>query len=102
MKLKQKSDYDSRHGTRPLADIPDDTKVWVTTRGAQSPGQVTAHANTPRSYLVDTPTGTIRRNRAHLTVMQSSDRTGPADTQDRSPIMTRSRTGTRIIPPERL
>ena len=31
LKQKQRLDYDARHGTRPLADIPEDTRVWVTT-----------------------------------------------------------------------
>ena len=34
LKAKQKANYDSRHGTRPLAEIPDDTPVWVTTDGS--------------------------------------------------------------------
>ena len=93
LKQKQKSNYDSRHGARPLADIPNDTQVWVTTSGTQAPGQVTAHADTPRSYLVTTPTGVIRRNRTHLTVNPDTQSVDTPDDHDRSPIMTRSRTG---------
>ncbi len=98
LKQKQKQNYNSRHGTRPLADIP---QVWVTTSGTQAPGQVTAHADTLRSYLVTTPTGVIRRNRAHLTVNPDTQSVDTPDDHDRSPIMTRSRTGTRVTPPNR-
>ena len=107
LKQRQKEDYDNRHGTRPLIDIPDDTKVWVTTNNEHTSGRVMSHANTPRSYLVETPTGQIRRNRAHLTVRpdpNSPDCTNPTShtsTTIRSPIMTRSRTGTNIVPPNR-
>ena len=107
LKQKQKEDYDTRHGTRPLADIPEETEVWVTTNNTHTPGRVTAHANTPRSYLVETPAGQVRRNRAHLTVRpdpQPSDPVNPTSQTlipTRGPIMTRSRTGTEIVPPNR-
>lgn len=106
-KQKQKQEYDRRHGVRPLPEIPADSDVWVNTDGQRTPGQVVARADTPRSYLVETPQGQLRRNRAHLSVMpdgrQSSSNTDrQRPTQTRSPIQTRSRTGTRIGPPERL
>ena len=105
LKQKQKIDYDTRHGTRSLAD---NTKVWVTTPNAEAPGCVTAHADAPRSYLVETPTGQVRRNRAQLNIRpdsQSFNRTSQSDTTSaptRTPVMTRSRTGTNIVPPDRL
>ena len=108
LKAKQKANYDSSHGPRPLAEIPDDTTVWVTTENQHSPGRVAAHADAPRSYLVQTPVGQIRRNRAHLTIRpdpESPDRKDPTETTTgatRSPIMTRSRTGSCITPPARL
>ena len=108
LKAKQKANYDSRHGTRPLAEIPDDTPVWVTTDGSHYPGHVTAQTDAPRSYLVQTPAGQIRRNRVHLAVRpdpEAPSRTDPAETTasaTRSPVMTRSRTGTDIAPPTRL
>ena len=38
LKEKQKANFDSRHGVRPLAEIPDDTQVWVTTDNRSSAG----------------------------------------------------------------
>ena len=105
LKDKQKEDYDSRHGIRPLADIPDGTPVWTRTDDDYSPGQVTSHADTPRSYQVETPSGQIRRNRAHLTIRPDVEQPNCSDTPSnptRSPVMTRSRTGTAIAPPDRL
>ena len=108
LKAKQKSNYDTRHGTRALVDIPDDAPVWVRTDDHTTPGRVITHADAPRSYLVETPSGQIRRNRAHLTVRpdtEPSDTADPVDTSStptRSPIMTRSRSGAAIVPPNRL
>ena len=93
-KRRQKSDFDRSHRTRPLANIPEDTEVWIRTVNQQIPGQIAITANTPRSYIVDTQNGQqIRRNRLHIT---------PMPRQNRSPIQTLSRTGIRINPPERL
>lgn len=103
MKHKQKIDYDARHGTRVLADIPDNTEVWVTTSNSRLPGRVTAQGDTPRSCLIETTSGEIRRNRVQLNIRpdsQSSSHT--SQTPTRSPIMTRSRSGTYVGPPDRL
>ena len=99
-KEKQKRDYDRRHRTLPLSPIPDETDVWITSGTQPVPGRVVLPANTPRSYLIDTPSGRVRRNRQHLNVMP--DNTEHSDS-DPSPnrIMTRSQTGTAIRPPDR-
>ena len=66
---------------------------------------VVANADSPRSYIVETPNGLVRRNREHLNVMSGSreppEQTQP-QTQPRSPIMTHKRTGTPIVAPDRL
>ena len=102
-KERQKRDYDERHRVRPLPEIPNGTDVWVTTDGKARPGQVLSPAGAPRSYVVDTSAGHIRRNRSQLNVMPdincSTDTTTP--TTSRSPIMTRSRTGTAVTLPDR-
>lgn len=62
--------------------------------------------NTPRSHIVQTRTGQVRRNRSHLNIdqqpTQDDDNSLSRSTNDRSPIQTRTRTGTPILPPERL
>ena len=105
LKLRQKADFDHRHRVRPLPEIPENTDVWVNTGEQRIPGRVSGHANTPRSYLVDTPHGQLRWNRAHINPIPNTTSAPATESQannDRSPIMTHSRTGTRIAPPERL
>lgn len=101
-KAKQKENFDRRHGARSLTPLPDDSEVWVTTDDQTMPGRVVTPADAPRSYLVDTPHSQVRRNRRHLNPRAPTDET-PAETSDPtpSPIMTRSRTGTTVRPPDR-
>ena len=101
-KQRQKADYDRRHRTYPLPPIPNDTEVWVTSGTTPSPGRVTAYSSTPRSYIVETPQGEMRRNRLHLNVVpngqslvNSSSSTSPVN---RNRPVTRSVTGTAIHP----
>ena len=101
-KEKQKADYDRRHRVRDLQAIPDHTDVWVTTDSHRTSGRVVTSAGTPRSYIIETPSGEIRRNRSHLNINPARAETSTSTQQDRSPIMTRSRTGASIIPPDRL
>ena len=105
-KASQKHNYDDRHRVRELPPLPDKLPVWVDSQGKQVPGQITQQAATPRSDLVETPSGEVRRNRSHLRVRientahdsnRSNDSTEPTNT-----IQTRSRTGTAIHPPDRL
>ena len=52
-----------------MPDIPEDTDVWIRSENKSQKGRVVAHANEPRSYLVDTLTGKLRRNQPHLQVV---------------------------------
>ena len=108
-KLKQKRNYDRRHRVRELPSIPDDQQVFVRTKDKITSGTVIAPATAPRSSMVSTPSGQTRRNRSHLKVQPtdlpnevSTTDTGKSAHQQRSPIATRSRTGTSIAPPQRL
>uniref|UniRef100_A0AAV2LWM4 Peptidase A2 domain-containing protein n=1 Tax=Knipowitschia caucasica TaxID=637954 RepID=A0AAV2LWM4_KNICA len=42
-------------------------RVWV--KNTNSSGIISSPANTPRSYNIDLPTGRLRRNRSHITVI---------------------------------
>ena len=107
-KIKLKKNYDRRHRVRELPSIPDGQPVLVRTKDRTTSGTVVSPATTPRSYIVSTPSGQIRRNRSHLIVQPTDqpnqDSTDPNQTtaQPRSPIQTRSRTGTSVVPPQRL
>ncbi len=83
--------------------------MWITSEREKIPGRVVANAGTPRSYVVETSRGEIKRNRKHLNVDPSqADQSSTSYQQEEvarnSPkvIMTRSRTGTNVRPPERL
>ena len=96
-KASQRRNYDNRHRVRELPSLPDKLPV---------PGQITQQAATPRSYLVETPSGEVRRNRSHLRIR--TENTAPDSNQSdnsaepTNTIQTRSRTGTAIHPPDRL
>ena len=111
-KHKQKKDYDRRHRARPLPPIPDSSDVWITSGEEPVPGRVSGESVTPRSYnVVPTQGGVVRRNRYHLNVFPEDSQSDSSANQDPDPeisvspprqIMTRSRTGTAIHPPDRL
>ena len=65
-KGKQKRNYDTRHRVRQLPSLPQGTEVWVTTGNRQTRGHVTSSSNSPRSYIVNTADGQLRRNTQHL------------------------------------
>ena len=58
-KESQKRHYDQRHRVKSLPWLPDDQPVWVETRGQQVPGRILHAANTPRSYVIETPSGQL-------------------------------------------
>ena len=104
LKMRQKKDFDRHHRVHELPDIPDNTNVWVTSGETPIQGQVQSSAGAPRSYIVETPTGSVRRNRSqlravpdvpHLTITEST-------TPEPNRVMTRIRTGTQVHPPDRL
>ena len=107
-KARQKWNFDKQHRTKDSDTIPSDTTVWITSEGEKAPATVVSSANSPRSYLVETPSGMVRRNRIHLNVDpsppsdQSKAQIEPEPDSDTRRIITRSQTGTVVKPPERL
>ena len=109
-KRKQKRFFDHRHRVRELPALPNDTEVWIDTDTEPISGTIISTADTPRSYVVHTPTAEVRRNRSQLRIRpeptDTEEQDSPSQTtpQEASPnvIMTRSRTGTTVYPPERL
>ena len=71
-KATQIKHYNAAHGVKALPDIPDNTPVWITTEGGPVEGTVVSQADRPRSYVVETPTGRIERNRYHIRVKPSA------------------------------
>ena len=58
---KQKKNFDNRHKAQPLKPLPPGATVYITDMDCT--GTVIRPSKKPRSYLVDTPTTVVRRNR---------------------------------------
>lgn len=65
-KIKDTRVFNKRHRVRNLRQLTPQP-VWITDTKTQ--GTVVSTHSTPRSYVVDSPSGTIRRNRHHLVPM---------------------------------
>ncbi|UYV63681.1 SETMAR [Cordylochernes scorpioides] len=61
---KQKYYFYRAKGVRELPPLDVNDRVWLT--DLKTPGVIISKADTPRSYMVDTPRGRVRRNRFHL------------------------------------
>ena len=63
----QKRNYDHRHRSKDLVQLPDDCPVWVDMPPqGQVSGTIISRAPEPRPYNVNVPSGEVRRNRSHL------------------------------------
>ena len=78
-KRRQKQDYDNHHKATPLPSLENETAVWVDTDGKRTAGKVVARDPAPRSYIVETESGCLRRNRSQLNPSPSGSST-PSDT----------------------
>uniref|UniRef100_A0A3B3C9Q2 Gypsy retrotransposon integrase-like protein 1 n=1 Tax=Oryzias melastigma TaxID=30732 RepID=A0A3B3C9Q2_ORYME len=66
-KQKQASWFNKRHKAQTKQELRAGQQVWV--KNTNSPGTVSSSANTPRSYVIDMPSGRFRRNRSHIRVI---------------------------------
>uniref|UniRef100_A0A669BXN3 Gypsy retrotransposon integrase-like protein 1 n=1 Tax=Oreochromis niloticus TaxID=8128 RepID=A0A669BXN3_ORENI len=62
---KQRQNYNRRHRAHDMLQLNPGDKVWVSDMDTR--GTVVSMAGSPRSYIVETAKGTLRRNRYHLT-----------------------------------
>ena len=63
-RVRQKQNFDDRHKAQPLKPLPSGATVYVTDMDCT--GTVIRPSKKPRSYLVNTPTTVVRRNRVQL------------------------------------
>ena len=121
VKCRQKQNYDDRHRVQDTEPLSIGDPVWLPDQEAE--GQVVA-TSTPRSYIVETPRGQYRRNRAHVNPLphpdnitgrfqqenSSTDSIPPIDElsneetcslHDESSVVTRTRSGRVVKPPRR-
>ncbi|XP_060083508.1 uncharacterized protein K02A2.6-like [Ylistrum balloti] len=116
----QKRNYDKRHRAHAQQELKPGDNVWV--KGTKVPGEVKSNHPTPRSYIVKTRQGEIRRNRRFLVkthspitieLMESAhDEESPTtdygshelprDDASDYPAVTRTRSGRISKPPDRL
>lgn len=73
---RQQRDYNNRHAAHDLRALDDGEEVWV--RDTRSRATVLSPAQRPRSYIVQTPSGILVRNRRHL-VPCSNPQSAPSD-----------------------
>ncbi|XP_063750626.1 uncharacterized protein K02A2.6-like [Eleginops maclovinus] len=86
LKEQQASWFNKRHNTKTRQELRPGQKVWV--KNTKETGTVSGSAQTPRSYNIDLPSGTLRRNRSHIRVIPETTR--------------ETRLGRTIRPPNRL
>lgn len=60
-KEKQRCNYNSRHNSKDLKDLPVGSSVWVT--DLRKYGKIKEKCDEPRSYIIQTSNGDYRRNR---------------------------------------
>ena len=64
LKDRQKANFDTRHRVRKQTQLEAGDSVWITDKKEQ--GTIVEQASPPRSYVIETPQGHLRRNRHHL------------------------------------
>ena len=73
---------------RALSSIPDDTILWITSGDQPVEGRVVLPAETPRSYIIETPSGRVRRNHLHFNRMAEDKTVNQTQRPILDPIMT--------------
>ncbi|KAL0174321.1 hypothetical protein M9458_030289 [Cirrhinus mrigala] len=79
-KEKQRCRYDMRYRARPLPILEPGQRVWLPREESQ--GTVIRPAETPRSYVVHTDEGLLRRNRTHMRAVYPTQYQKPTETRD--------------------
>ena len=77
-KQRQKFNYDKRHRASNLEKLEPNDNVYV--KDQQTWGKVKQEANTPRSYIIETQKGDVRRNRRHLAKTVNNEQSDVAKT----------------------
>lgn len=83
-KAAQKKNYDKIHRAQAQPVLSFGDNVWVRNQDSRIPGIIAAKSTTPRSYIVDTEKGKLRRNARHLTKVSGKihDESKSSDSDD--------------------
>ena len=76
--------------------------MWVNTQKNQVSGHVVSPVASPRSYIIDVPTGCVRRNRANIIHQPTTTSSNSEPPSDDARMITRLRSGVLMRPPDRL
>ena len=90
-KQKQRMTYNSRRAVKEASPLPKGNTVYI--RDMEKSGTVIDNHHNPRSFIIQTDSGVIRRNRTHLVTTNESN--SPADTTK-----TTSDSGCRSLSPQ--
>ena len=74
LKARQKENFDVCHGVKHNPELQTRDKVWIPY--SRKLVIVTEKAHTPRSYIVHTPAGQLRRNRRQLRFIPEEEKVG--------------------------
>ncbi|KAL7851818.1 hypothetical protein SRHO_G00176030 [Serrasalmus rhombeus] len=74
-KEKQQRNYNLRHRARNLPPLQAGQNVWL--EKERKSGTVVQQATTPRSYIIDTDEGQVRRNRTHVRIVDPPQQPSP-------------------------
>ncbi|UYV62041.1 K02A2.6-like, partial [Cordylochernes scorpioides] len=89
---KKKTHFDIHHRARELPHLDKGTRVWV--KDLRVPGVVLEDAGSPRSYIVNSPKGILRRNIFHLLPNPQGEKIDMEDEEMESPEMSQCFTST--------
>ena len=79
IKEKQRLNFNHQHNAAPLKALQPGIPVHIKDMGTT--GTVTRAAETPRSYMIETEKGTVRRNRSHINPIPISKSVSPSVTK---------------------
>ena len=82
-KQRQKWNFNAHHGARPLPTLLTGEKVWVTDRKEEG---IVMEEIFPRSYVVNTHSGTFRRNRKCLVYINHAEERNMQSGRDGMPL----------------
>lgn len=71
LKERNKQNFDRRNGVKVLPQLQNNSSVWIP--DMKKYGQVARPSAEPRSYIVKTPSGELRRNRKHIIVVAEDE-----------------------------
>ena len=97
-KEKQRLNFNHRHNAAPLKALQPGIPVHIKDMGTT--GTVTRAAETPRSYMIETEKGTVRRNRSHVNPIPINKSVSPSvSDKSMSPSVTKQQPQDKALTP---